>query len=450
MSFFRLAAVVLAAGKGTRMRSDLPKVLHRIAGKPMLTHVLDGLAQLGPDRTVVVAGPNMPGVAAAAQPHPVALQAEQLGTGHAVAAARDALGGITADTVLVVYGDTPLLTAQTLRSLVAARRAYDAAVVVLGMRPADPGAYGRLIVDLDGTLSAIVEAADATPEQLRIDLCNSGVMAIAGTYLWSLIDQIAPSPLKGEYYLTDIVGLARAQGLNVRAIEASADELAGVNSRVDLAAAEAIFQQRLRIRAMEEGVTLSDPASTYLSADTRFGRDVVIGQHVVIGPGVSIADRVEIKPFSHIEGAAIASDAIIGPFARLRPGSVLGEGVHIGNFVELKNTTMAAGAKANHLTYLGDATVGPRSNIGAGTITCNYDGFAKHRTDIGADVFVGSDTAFVAPVSIGDGAITAAGSVITEDLPANALGLGRARQVTKPEQANRFRESRRAITGRKA
>lgn len=450
MSFFRLAAVVLAAGKGTRMRSDLPKVLHRIAGKPMLAHVLDGLAELAPDRTVVVAGPNMPGVAAAAQPHPVALQAEQLGTGHAVAAAREALGAITADTVLVVYGDTPLLTAQTLRSLVAARRAYDAAVVVLGMTPADPGAYGRLIVDADGTLSAIVEAADATPEQLQIGLCNSGVMAIAGTYLWSLIDQIAPNPLKGEYYLTDIVALARAQGLNVRAVEADADELAGVNSRVDLAAAEAIFQQRLRIKAMEEGVTLSDPASIYLSADTRFGRDVVIGQNVVIGPNVAIADRVEIKPFSHLEGATIASDAIIGPFARLRPGSVLAEGVHIGNFVELKNTSMAAGAKANHLTYLGDATVGPRSNIGAGTITCNYDGFGKHRTTIGADVFVGSDTAFVAPVTVGDGAITAAGSVITEDLPANSLGLGRSRQVTKPEQATRFRENRRATAGKKA
>jgi bifunctional UDP-N-acetylglucosamine pyrophosphorylase/glucosamine-1-phosphate N-acetyltransferase len=449
MSFFRLAAVVLAAGKGTRMRSDLPKVLHRIAGKPMLAHVLDGLAELGPDRTVVVTGPNMPAVAAAAQPHPVALQAEQLGTGHAVAAARAALGPVTADTVLVVYGDTPLLTAQTLRGLVAARRAYDAAVVVLGMRPAEPGAYGRLIVEPDGTLAAIVEAIDATPEQLQIGLCNSGVMAIAGTYLWSLIDQITPNPLKGEYYLTDIVALARAQGLNVRAVEADADELAGVNSRVDLAAAEAVFQQRLRIRAMEEGVTLSDPASTYLSADTRFGRDVVIGQNVVIGPTVSIADRVEIKPFCHIEGTTIASDAIIGPFARLRPGSVLAEGVHVGNFVELKNTSMAAGAKANHLTYLGDATVGPRSNIGAGTITCNYDGFAKHRTSIGADVFVGSDTAFVAPVTIGDGAITAAGSVITEDLPANALGLGRARQVTKPEQATRFRENRRTTTGRK-
>jgi bifunctional UDP-N-acetylglucosamine pyrophosphorylase/glucosamine-1-phosphate N-acetyltransferase len=442
MSFFRLAAVVLAAGKGTRMRSDLPKVLHRLAGKPMLAHVLDGLAALEPDRTVVVAAPNMPGVAVAAQPHPVAIQTEQRGTGHAVAAAREALGPITADTVLVVYGDTPLLRPDTLRSLVAARRAYDAAVAVLGMRPADPGAYGRLVVDADGTLSAIVEAADATPEELQIGLCNSGVMAIAGTYLWSLIDSIAPNPLKGEYYLTDIVALARAQGLSVRAVEAEAGELAGVNSRTDLAAAEAILQDRLRARVLEEGATLADPNTVYLSADTRFGRDVVVGQNVVFGSGVSVGDRVEIKPFCHLEGVTIAHDAIIGPFARLRPGSVIGEGVHIGNFVELKNAQMAAGSKANHLTYLGDVTVGPRSNVGAGTITCNYDGFAKHRTTIGADVFVGSDTAFVAPVTIGDGAITAAGSVITEDLPANALGLGRARQVTKPEQAARFRAAR--------
>jgi bifunctional UDP-N-acetylglucosamine pyrophosphorylase/glucosamine-1-phosphate N-acetyltransferase len=442
MSFFRLAAVVLAAGKGTRMRSDLPKVLHRLAGKPMLAHVLDGLAALEPDRTVVVAAPNMPGVAVAAQPHPVAIQTEQRGTGHAVAAAREALGAITADTVLVVYGDTPLLRPDTLRSLVAARRAYDAAVAVLGMRPVDPGAYGRLVVDTDGSLSAIVEAADATPEELQIGLCNSGVMAIAGTYLWSLIDSIAPNPLKGEYYLTDIVALARAQGLNVRAVEAEAGELAGVNSRTDLAAAEAILQDRLRARVLEDGATLTDPNTVYLSADTRFGRDVVVGQNVVFGPGVSVGDRVEIKPFSHLEGVTIAADAIIGPFARLRPGSVVGEGVHIGNFVELKNAQMAPGSKANHLTYLGDVTVGPRSNIGAGTITCNYDGFAKHRTTIGADVFVGSDTAFVAPVTIGDGAITAAGSVITEDLPANALGLGRARQVTKPDQAARFRAAR--------
>jgi bifunctional UDP-N-acetylglucosamine pyrophosphorylase/glucosamine-1-phosphate N-acetyltransferase len=384
----------------------------------------------------------MPGVAVAAQPHPVAIQTEQRGTGHAVAAAREALGPITADTVLVVYGDTPLLRPDTLRSLVAARRAYDAAVAVLGMRPADPGAYGRLVVDADGTLSAIVEAADATPEELQIGLCNSGVMAIAGTYLWSLIDSIAPNPLKGEYYLTDIVALARAQGLSVRAVEAEAGELAGVNSRTDLAAAEAILQDRLRARVLEEGATLADPNTVYLSADTRFGRDVVVGQNVVFGSGVSVGDRVEIKPFCHLEGVTIAHDAIIGPFARLRPGSVIGEGVHIGNFVELKNAQMAAGSKANHLTYLGDVTVGPRSNVGAGTITCNYDGFAKHRTTIGADVFVGSDTAFVAPVTIGDGAITAAGSVITEDLPANALGLGRARQVTKPEQAARFRAAR--------
>jgi bifunctional UDP-N-acetylglucosamine pyrophosphorylase/glucosamine-1-phosphate N-acetyltransferase len=329
MSFFRLAAVVLAAGKGTRMRSDLPKVLHRLAGKPMLAHVLDGLAALEPDRTVVVAAPNMPGVAVAAQPHPVAIQTEQRGTGHAVAAAREALGPITADTVLVVYGDTPLLRPDTLRSLVAARRAYDAAVAVLGMRPADPGAYGRLVVDADGTLSAIVEAADATPEELQIGLCNSGVMAIAGTYLWSLIDSIAPNPLKGEYYLTDIVALARAQGLSVRAVEAEAGELAGVNSRTDLAAAEAILQDRLRARVLEEGATLADPNTVYLSADTRFGRDVVVGQNVVFGSGVSVGDRVEIKPFCHLEGVTIAHDAIIGPFARLRPGSVIGEGVHI-------------------------------------------------------------------------------------------------------------------------
>jgi len=440
----RLAVVILAAGKGTRMKSDLPKVMHEIAGKPMLRHVIDTCARLTPDHVVVVAGPEMPAVEAAAAPHALAYQLEQRGTGHAVGCARAAFGDRKFDEVLVVYGDTPLITAATLGRMVEERRRSDAAVVVLGMRVAPPNAYGRLVLDAAGDLDAIVEAAEASPEILTLDLCNSGVMVIDGAVLFGLIDRIGSDNSKGEFYLTDIVGLARADGRRARVVEAPVEELVGVNSRADLAVAEAILQQRLRAAAMAGGTTLVDPASVFLAADTVLGRDVVIQPNVVFGAGVSLGDRVQIKAFSHIEGARIGAGAIIGPFARIRPGSVLAEDVHVGNFVELKNAQVGQGAKANHLTYLGDVTVGAGSNIGAGTITVNYDGFGKYRTEIGDGAFIGSHSSLVAPVRIGDGAMTAAGSVITSDVAADAIAIARARQVDKPGRAAEFRAAQRA------
>ena len=440
----RLAVVILAAGKGTRMKSDLPKVMHAIAGKPMLRHVIDTCARLTPDHVVVVAGPNMPLVEAAAAPHALAHQLDQRGTGHAVGCARAAFGATPFEDVLVVYGDTPLITAETLGRMVDERRRTGAAVVVLGMRVAPPNSYGRLVLDAAGNLDAIVEAAEAAPEVLKLDLCNSGVMVIDGGALFDLIGRIKDDNSKGEFYLTDIVGLARGDGRIARVIEASAEELLGVDSRAGLAAAEAILQQRLRAAAMAGGATLVDPSSVFLAADTVLGRDVVIGPNVVFGAGVTVGDRVQIKSFSHIEGAKIGAGAIIGPFARLRPGSVLAEDVHIGNFVELKNAELGRGAKANHLTYLGDVTVGAGSNIGAGTITVNYDGFGKYRTEIGERAFIGSNSSLVAPVRIGDGAMTAAGSVVTSDVAADAIAIGRARQVDKPGRAAEFRAAQRA------
>jgi bifunctional UDP-N-acetylglucosamine pyrophosphorylase/glucosamine-1-phosphate N-acetyltransferase len=379
-------------------------------------------------------------VARAVAPHPTAIQAEQLGTGHAVMAARAALEGFGGD-VLVLYGDTPFITTETLQRLLARRRAADdPAAVVLGMRPADPGEYGRLLLAEDGSLAEIVEFRDAGPEQRAIDLCNSGVMAVDGKRLFDLRDQVGNANAKGEYYLTDIVVVARRQGLTCAVVEAPADELLGINSRMDLAAAEAVFQDRLRARAMAEGATLIDPRTVYFSHDTEIGRDVVIGPSVVFGPGVTVGDNVEIRAFCHIEGARIAEGAIIGPFARLRPGAELGPQVHIGNFVEVKNGRLGAGAKANHLAYIGDASVGAGTNVGAGTIVCNYDGFDKWRTEIGAGSFIGSNSTLVAPLRIGDGAFVAAGSVITREVPADALAVARERQTEKPEWAVKFRE----------
>jgi bifunctional UDP-N-acetylglucosamine pyrophosphorylase/glucosamine-1-phosphate N-acetyltransferase len=439
-----LAVIVLAAGKGTRMRSDLPKVLHPIAGKPMLRHALAAVEALDPNRVVVVVGPDMAAVEKAASPHATAIQREQLGTAHAVAAAQAELAAENFETILIVYGDTPLITPKTLRMLIDARKSVNAAVAVLGMRPTEPGAYGRLILDERGQLSEIVEAGDATSEQLKIDFCNSGVIAADGGIFWRLLREIGNANAKGEYYLTDIIAAARERGLAMRAVEAGAEELAGVNSRLELAAAEAALQRRLRESAMLGGATLTDPASVFFAADTKLGRDVVIGPQVFFGPDVTVGDRVQIRSFSHIEGANIGDDAIVGPFARLRPGTDLGAGAHVGNFVEIKSAVLGPGAKANHLSYIGDATVGADSNIGAGTITCNYDGFSKFRTSIGADVFIGTNSSLVAPVTIGDGATTAAGSVITEDVPADALALGRARQVTKLGRAAVFRAQKRA------
>src|SRR5262245_27603363 len=406
-----VAAVVLAAGKGTRMKTELPKVLHKLAGRPMIAHALANLAPLGCGRIVVVIGAGMESIGAAVAPHPTALQAEPLGTGHAVLAARAALQGFAGD-VLVVYGDCPFIASATIGTLIARRRATDQpAVVVLGMRPADPAQYGRLIVGAVGLLEAIVKYRDASAEQRAMTLCNSGVMAIDGRRLFALLDRVGNAHAKGEYYLTDIVAIARADGAACAVVEAPADELIGINSRAELAAAEAILQNRLRAEAMENGATLIDPQAVFFSFDTRLGRDVVVGPNVVFGPGVDVADGAEIKAFCHLEGARVAAGALVGPFARLRPGTVIGERAHIGNFVEAKNANVGPGAKANHLSYLGDTVVGAGANIGAGTITANYDGFNKHKTEIGADASIGSNTVLVAPVKVGRGAIVGAGSV---------------------------------------
>jgi bifunctional UDP-N-acetylglucosamine pyrophosphorylase/glucosamine-1-phosphate N-acetyltransferase len=440
-----IAAIVLAAGKGTRMKSALPKVLHRIAGRSMVGHVLDNLAALKVGKITVVIAPGMDALAKEVTPHPTVIQQEQFGTGHAAAAARDAVGKIDG-TVLVLFGDSPFVTAETMGRLVARREAADRpAVVVLGMRPQDPTGYGRLVTDAEGNLSAIVEHRDADESQRAIGLCNSGVMAIDGAVLWDLIDGIGNKNAKQEYYLTDIVAIARQHGRTAAVVEAPVEELIGINSRAELAAAEALCQERLRARAFENGVTMTDPASVFLCTDTRLGQDVTIGPNVVFGPGVSVADNVEILAFCHIEGATIESGAIIGPYARLRRGSKIGRDAHVGNFVETKNAVLGKGAKANHLTYLGDAEVGAKSNIGAGTITCNYDGFLKEKTTIGDNVFIGSNSALVAPVTIGDGAMVAAGSVITRDVEPDALAVARGVQVDKPGWAAKFRAAREAF-----
>jgi bifunctional UDP-N-acetylglucosamine pyrophosphorylase/glucosamine-1-phosphate N-acetyltransferase len=434
-----LAVIVLAAGDGTRMKSARPKVLHQIAHQPMLRHVLDAVAPLRPQRTLVVIGREMAAVAAAAAPAETVVQAPPLGTGHAVKTALAALGEFAGD-VLVLVGDAALITTETLASLIAERRrAPQAAVAVLGMRPPDPGAYGRLVLATDGSLEAIIEAREASPGQRAITLCNSGVIVFEGRYAPDLVDAIGNKNAKREYYLTDVVAIARKRGLLCRTIEASAEELLGVNSRPELAVAEATMQQRLRAKHMAAGVTLIDPTTVYFSADTAIGRDTVIEPSVVFGPGVRVGEGVEIRAMSHITGATIGDGAIVGPFARLRPGTELGPRVHVGNFVELKAVRLGEGSKANHLTYIGDAVVGREVNIGAGTITCNYDGFLKHETRIEDGAFIGSNAALVAPVTIGANAIVGAGSVITRDVPADALALGRGEQVEKPGAARALR-----------
>ena len=438
------AAIVLAAGLGTRMKSGAPKVMHPLAGRPMIQHLMATIDAMGIERTVVVVGEGMADVSKAVAPHPVAIQKDRLGTAHAVLAAKDAIAGFRGD-VLVLFGDAALVTADTLRRMLKARRdARNPAVVVLGFRPDDPSPYGRLVLDSAGNLDAIVETADAGPKILKQNLCNSGVMAIDGTVLLALLDRVDNKNAKREYYLTDIVALARAAGRTAAAVEGSTEELLGINSRAELAAAEAIVQQRLRAAAMANGATLIDPATVTFSFDTRIGRDVTVGPNVVFGPGVVVGNNVEIRAFCHIEGAAIRSGAIVGPFARLRPGAHIGEGAHIGNFVEIKNARIESGAKVNHLSYVGDARVGARANIGAGTITCNYDGAAKHRTDIGSEAFIGSNTALVAPVTVGDGAVVGAGSVITRDVAPGALAISRPPQKEIPGWAKRARGRKKA------
>ena len=428
-----IAVVVLAAGAGTRMKSTLPKVLHPLAGWPMLRHVLDNVGRLKPSRIVGVISPGASAVAAAFAPHPTVVQKRPMGTGDAAKAALGALEGHRGP-VLVVFGDAPLVTAASMKNLIAACARAKAAVGVLGFKAVDPSPYGRLIVR-DGVLEKIVESKDATATEKAVDYCNSGVMCLDGRLIAGLLGAIGNDNAKREFYLTEAVGLARAAGQKTIAVEGEEAEFQGVNSRVELAVAERALQERLRIAAMTAGVTMTDPDTVWLSADTRFAADVTIGPNVRFGPGVSIAAGVQIRAFCDIEGARIGRGALIGPFARIRPGSEVGEDVHIGNFVELKATRMARGAKANHLAYLGDSDIGVASNIGAGTIAVNYDGYGKHRTIIGAEVFVGSNSSLIAPVRIGRGANVTAGSVVTEDVPAGAVAFGRARQVTKKGRA---------------
>ncbi len=432
-----IAVVVLAAGAGTRMKSALPKVLHPVAGKPMLVHVLASVARLKPAKVVGVVAPGEHRVAAAFAPHVTAVQKKALGTGDAVKAALPALAG-HAGPVLVVYGDSPLITTGTLQRLLKAWRRGKAAVGVLGFKARDPSPYGRLIVR-NGALEKIVESKEASAEERTIDFVNSGVMCLDGAQIGELLGAIRNDNAKGEFYLTDAVEVARACGLHALAVAGDEAEFQGVNSRGELAAAERAFQQRLRAAALAAGVTMLDPDTVWLSADTKLAADVTIGPNVRFGPGVSVSSNVRINAFCDIEGARIGKGAIIGPFARIRPGSDVAEDVHIGNFVELKATRMGRGAKANHLAYLGDSDIGAASNIGAGTIAVNYDGYGKHRTVIGAEAFIGSNSALVAPIRIGKGANVTAGSVITEDVPAGALAFGRARQTTKKGRAGPLR-----------
>jgi len=432
-----IAVVVLAAGAGTRMKSALPKVLHPLANRPMLAHVLANAAALKPARIVGVIAPGATEVAKAFAPHPTAVQSKALGTGHAAKAALGALKGHDGP-VLVVFGDAPLVTTASLQKLVAACRKAKAAVGVLGFIARDPTPYGRLIVQ-DGELSKIVESKEADATERAVDFCNSGVMCIDGKLIASLLGALRDDNVKREFYLTDAVRLVREAGQKAIAVAGEEAEFQGINSRAELAVAEQALQQRLRAAALAGGVTMTDPGTVWLSADTKFARDVTIGPNVRIGLGVTVGEGTVIKAFCDIEGVRIGRDALIGPFARIRPGSEVADDVHIGNFVELKATRMARGAKANHLAYLGDADIGAGSNIGAGTIAVNYDGYGKHRTVIGADVFIGSNSSLVAPLKVGKGANVTAGSVVTEDVPADALAFGRARQVTKKGRATSLR-----------
>jgi bifunctional UDP-N-acetylglucosamine pyrophosphorylase / glucosamine-1-phosphate N-acetyltransferase len=425
---------------GTRMNSELPKVLHRLAGAPLLHHALKSGAPLSPGRTVVVAGHGADLVAKAARDWDetieVVLQTEQLGTGHAVDQARAALADTTGD-VIVLYGDTPFIRPETLETMIAARTRAD--VVVLGFSAANPGRYGRLVTAGE-TLERIVEYKDASPEERAITLCNSGVICADRAVLFDLISAITNQNASGEYYLTDIVGLARARGLSATAVTCDEAETLGINSRAELAQAEAAFQARARSEAQESGVTLVAPDTVHFAHDTLLGRDAVIEQFVVFGPGVSVESGAMIRAFSHLEGCHVGQGAVVGPYARLRPGAELGDDAHVGNFVEIKNAILGTGAKANHLTYIGDADIGEKTNIGAGTITCNYDGVMKHRTTIGARVFIGSNTMLVAPVSVGNDAMTGSGAVITKNVPDGALALARAPQENKLGAATRLLE----------
>ena len=426
-----VSLIVLAAGKGTRMNSDLPKVLHSLGSSPLLHHALQAGQTLDPEHVVVVAGHGAAAVEKAAlafdESIDVVIQAEQLGTGHAVAQAAPLLAGTSGDAI-VLYGDTPFVRPQTLQAMLEARAHH--AVVVLGFEAADPGRYGRLITKAN-QLERIVEFKDATDEERSITLCNSGVICANTAVIFDLVSKLGNNNASGEYYLTDIVALAKANGHSAGVVKCDEAETLGINTRAELAAAETAFQKRMRFEAMENGVTLADPATTYFALDTVIGRDAVIGPNVVFGPRVTVESQAEIKAFCHLEGCHVSRGATVGPFARLRPGAELAEDVHVGNFVEIKNSVLDEGVKVGHLTYLGDAHVGEHSNIGAGTITCNYDGANKHHTEIGPRSFIGSNTMLVAPVTVGRDAMTASGSVITENVPSEALAIARSKQANK-------------------
>jgi bifunctional UDP-N-acetylglucosamine pyrophosphorylase/glucosamine-1-phosphate N-acetyltransferase len=434
-------AIVLAAGEGTRMRSTRPKVLHRIGGRSLLANVLDAVSQAGGTATAVVVGPGGDDVAAEAKrvvpDAEIFVQSERRGTAHAVLAARGAIARMP-DDVLVIFGDTPLIRPQTLIRI-REGLAQGAAVAVLGFRPGSPTGYGRLLQE-GGELVAIREELDASPAERAIELCNGGLMGFAGRYALPILERISNDNRKGEYYLTDAIAITRAMGHRAIVIETEEDDVRGINTNAQLAETEAALQQRLRRAAMEAGVTLVAPETVFLSSDTQFGRDVVVEPFVVFGPGVVVGDNALIRSFSHLDRAHVGKAAVVGPYARLRPGTRLQDDVHIGNFVEVKEAVIETGAKANHLSYIGDATVGAGANVGAGTITCNYDGVAKHRTEIGRNAFIGSNSALVAPVKVGEGAYIGSGSVITRDVPADALAVGRAQQVVKEGWARRLRD----------
>jgi bifunctional UDP-N-acetylglucosamine pyrophosphorylase / glucosamine-1-phosphate N-acetyltransferase len=446
-------AIVLAAGEGTRMRSQLPKALHQLGGQSLLAHVVRAASAAGTDNMAVVVGPDHDSVAADARRWGTKVQIfeqrERRGTAHAVLSASKAIER-GADDILVMFADTPLVRAETLSKLREAL-ADGATVAVLAFKPANPHGYGRLLMQ-GRELVAIKEERDATPEERKISLCNGGLMALAGNQALAVLRRIGNANAKGEYYLTDAVAVAREMGLKAAAIETSEDDVRGINNKVQLAEAEAVLQQRLRMAALEAGVTMIAPQTVYLSADTKFGKDVTIEPNVVFGPGVIIEDGATIRSFSHLEGAHVGKGARVGPFARLRPGANLGKDVHIGNFVEVKEAKIEDGAKANHLAYIGDARVGEGANVGAGTITCNYDGVAKHRTEIGRGAFIGSNSALVAPVRVGDGAYVGTGTVVTRDVPAGALALARAKQTVKEGWAKRLRQVKalgKNLTGKK-
>jgi len=444
-----VSVIILAAGQGTRMNSDLPKVLHPVGAAPLLHHAMRAGQSLDPDRTIVVAGHGADAVSRSAKAFDpeaqIVLQAEQRGTGHAVQQAAPLLAGVTGDAI-VLYGDTPFVRAETLERLLQARTRH--AVVVLGFTARDPDRYGRLVATGE-ELHRIVEFKDASPEERAITLCNSGVICAETAVLLDLVSQLGTANAAGEYYLTDIIGLARDRGLSAGVVICDEAETLGINTRAQLAQAEAAFQAAMRTEALENGVTLTAPETVFFALDTHIGRDAIIAPNVVFGPGVTVESGAVIHAFCHLEGCHVSRGATVGPFARLRPGAELAEDVHVGNFVEIKNTVLDEGVKVGHLTYLGDAHVGEHSNIGAGTVTCNYDGVMKHRTEIGARAFIGSDTMLVAPVTIGAGAMTASGSVITTDVPAEALALARARQVNKPGLAAKLMDRLRAIKAAK-